>query len=58
MMAVASATFDTIAFSVVPYTLCLFLGLGAACAPAQPEAFARTVARLRLAPAPARGSGG
>jgi O-Antigen ligase len=57
MMAVASATFDTIAFSVVPYTLCLFLGLAAACAPPQSEPFARTAARLRLAPAPARRSG-
>ena len=34
MMAVGSSTFDTIAFAVVPYTFCLFLGLAAACAPA------------------------
>lgn len=33
MMAVGSFTFDTIAFAVVPYTFCLFLGLAAACAP-------------------------
>lgn len=33
-MAVGSATFDTIAFAVVPYMFCLFLGLAAACVPA------------------------
>jgi O-Antigen ligase len=57
MMAVASATFDTIAFSVVPYTLCLFLGLAAACAPPRPDGLARAAARLRLVPSPTRGSG-
>lgn len=41
MMAVGSATFDTIAFTVVPYTLCLFLGLAAACAPAREAEAAR-----------------
>ncbi len=56
MMAVASATFDTIAFSVIPYTLCLFLGLAAACAPPRTDGLARAAARLRLTPAPARGS--
>jgi hypothetical protein len=58
MMAVASATFDTIAFAVVPYTLCLFLGMAAACAPPRPDGLARTAARLRLAPAPASRSSG
>jgi hypothetical protein len=58
MMAVASATFDTIAFSVIPYTFCLFLGLTAACAPPRPDGLARAAVRLRLAPAPARGSDG
>ena len=41
MVAVASATFDTIAFAVVPYTFCLFLGLAAACAPPREDALAR-----------------
>ena len=54
MMAVASATFDTIAFAVVPYTLCLFLGLAAACAPPRPDGLARAAARLGLSPAPPR----
>ncbi len=54
MMAVASATFDTIAFSVIPYTLCLFLGLAAACAPPRPDGLARAAARLKLGPLPAR----
>ena len=58
MMAVASATFDTIAFAVVPYTLCLFIGLAAACAPPRPDGLARAAARLRLAPAAVRGGGG
>lgn len=48
MMAVASATFDTIAFAVVPYTFCLFLGLAAACAPPPKEALARVANRLRV----------
>jgi O-antigen ligase len=50
MMAVGSATFDTIAFAVVPYTFCLFLGLAAACVPARQTAVSRT-ARV---PAPSR----
>lgn len=54
MMAVASATFDTIAFAVIPYTLCLFLGLAAACAPPRPDGLARAAARLGLSPAPPR----
>jgi O-antigen ligase len=58
MMAVASATFDTIAFSVVPYVFCLFLGLAAACAPPRPDGLARAAARLGLAPSPARGQRG
>jgi hypothetical protein len=49
MMAVASATFDTIAFTVVPYTFCLFLGLAAACVPGRKAMRART----SLAPASA-----
>jgi len=57
MMAVASATFDTIAFAVVPYTLCFFLGLAAACAPPRPDGLARVAARLRLAPSPVPRSG-
>jgi hypothetical protein len=58
MMAVASATFDTIAFSVVPYTLCLFLGLAAACAPVRKADLARVAARFGIGPAPARRLGG
>lgn len=46
MMAVGSATFDTIAFPVVPYAFCLFIGLAAACVPARK-------AETALAPAPA-----
>ena len=58
MMAVASATFDTIAFSVVPYTLCLFLGLAAACAPVRTNALASVAARFGMAPmAPRRQDG-
>jgi len=41
MMVVGSATFDTIAFPVVPYTFFLFLGLAAACVPARAPAPAR-----------------
>ena len=47
MMIVASATFDTIAFAVVPYAFCLFLGLAAACAPVEEGALARIAARFR-----------
>ncbi len=57
MVAVASATFDTIAFAVVPYTFCLFLGLAAACAPVREDALARIAARFRPAWA-LRGEGG
>jgi O-antigen ligase len=57
MMAVASATFDTMAFAVVPYTLCVFLGLAAACAPIREDAFARAATRLRMAPAALRRQG-
>jgi hypothetical protein len=46
MVAVASATFDTIAFAVVPYTFCLFLGLAAACAPPGEYSLSRLAARL------------
>jgi hypothetical protein len=49
MVAVASATFDTIAFTVVPYTFCLFLGLAAACAPVDGKATLRVPARFRPA---------
>lgn len=48
MMAVASATFDTIAFSAVPYALCLFLGLATACAPVRKDALARMATRFRM----------
>ncbi len=47
MVVVASATFDTIAFAVVPYTFCFFLGLAAACAPVREDALARIAARFR-----------
>jgi hypothetical protein len=59
MMAVASATFDTIAFAVVPYTLCLFLGLAAACAPVREGVSQRALARFAAVSqwAP-RGAGG
>ena len=57
MMAVASATFDTMAFAVIPYTLCVFLGLAAACAPPRPDGLARAAARLKLLPAEPRGQG-
>ena len=33
IMAVGSATFDAMAFSVIPYLFCFMLGLAAACAP-------------------------
>ncbi len=58
MMAVASATFDTIAFAVVPYALCLFLGLAAACVPAREGALARTMARLKVPAWVPRGQSG
>jgi hypothetical protein len=57
MVAVASATFDTIAFAVVPYTFCLFLGLAAACAPPSPQGLSRFAARLRAPVWTPRGEG-
>jgi hypothetical protein len=47
MVAIASATFDTIAFTVVPYTFCVFLGLAAACAPARTDTMARIAEHLK-----------
>lgn len=47
MFAVAGATFDTIAFAVVPYTFCFFIGLATACAPVRADALARIATRFR-----------
>jgi hypothetical protein len=57
MVAVASATFDTIAFGVIPYTFCLFLGLAAACAPPAKHSLATMAARLRAPAWAPRGEG-
>ena len=58
MVTVASATFDTIAFAVVPYTFCLFLGLAAACTPVSENALARVAARFRPPAGALRSEGG
>lgn len=50
MMVVGSATFDTIAFPVVPYAFFLFLGLAAACVPAREPVEARTPLALQAPP--------
>lgn len=57
MVAVASATFDTIAFAVVPYTFCLMLGLAAACAPPSRHALGQISERLRIPAWVPRGQG-
>jgi hypothetical protein len=57
MVAVASATFDTIAFAVVPYAFCLMLGLAAACAPPSSHALAQISERLRIPAWVPRGQG-
>ncbi|HEX3042655.1 MAG TPA: O-antigen ligase family protein [Solirubrobacterales bacterium] len=57
MVAVASATFDTIAFAVVPYAFCLMLGLAAACAPPPKHALAQLPERLRIPAWIPRGQG-